>query len=260
MGEKPEYLEMAKALYHFKATIAKTLSFRESDYFIIYQPSTKQKNWWQVINSKSQIGYVPSNYVISVHVSHEFVIKFVDDCLTLLRKESDKAGGCLPNDRQEILLKLLERKTQVEKSLHRKSLTSLDEDYCATSTCTSASRISPPLLLNSQNKVKHIQSFPSLQSDSKDESPRLSDSLERRSVSSLGQTSGLSYLERTISKEAVSDICGQVGSPLSEARKTSVSARQDSELSKSNPPSRKPSTPKNEIVTEETVYHLIEQV
>ena len=60
--------EMVKALYDFKATFAKTLSFREGEYFILLQRNVKQKNWWQVVNRGGRLGYIPSNYVASVKV------------------------------------------------------------------------------------------------------------------------------------------------------------------------------------------------
>lgn len=63
-----ENYEVLKALYDFKATFAKTLSFQEGDYFILYQTNTKQRNWWQVVNRDGQIGYIPSNYVTTVKV------------------------------------------------------------------------------------------------------------------------------------------------------------------------------------------------
>lgn len=60
--------EMVKALYDFKATFAKTLSFREGEYFILLQRNVKQKNWWQVVNRGGRLGYIPSNYITSVKV------------------------------------------------------------------------------------------------------------------------------------------------------------------------------------------------
>lgn len=60
--------EMIKALYDFKATFAKTLSFREGEYFILLQRNIKQKNWWQVVNKDGRLGYIPSNYVTPVKV------------------------------------------------------------------------------------------------------------------------------------------------------------------------------------------------
>lgn len=59
---------MVKALYDFKATFAKTLSFREGEYFILLQRNIKQKNWWQVVNRGGHLGYIPSNYVTAVKV------------------------------------------------------------------------------------------------------------------------------------------------------------------------------------------------
>lgn len=61
--------EMLKAQYNFEATLAKTLSFNEGDYFILHQSINKQRNWWQVVNIQGQLGFVPSNYVSPVKVS-----------------------------------------------------------------------------------------------------------------------------------------------------------------------------------------------
>jgi hypothetical protein len=66
---------MLKALYNFKATFAKTLSFQENDIFILHQVNTKQRNWWQVVNSMGQVGYVPSNYVTTIQVKDTLVVK-----------------------------------------------------------------------------------------------------------------------------------------------------------------------------------------
>jgi hypothetical protein len=66
---------MLKALYDFKATFAKTLSFQESDMFILHQANTKQRNWWQVVNSNGQVGYVPSNYVTTIQVRDVSVLE-----------------------------------------------------------------------------------------------------------------------------------------------------------------------------------------
>jgi mannitol/fructose-specific phosphotransferase system IIA component len=66
---------MLKALYNFKATFAKTLSFQENDIFILHQVNTKQRNWWQVVNSVGQVGYVPSNYVTTIQVKVTSIVK-----------------------------------------------------------------------------------------------------------------------------------------------------------------------------------------
>jgi hypothetical protein len=66
---------MLKALYNFKATFAKTLSFQENDIFILHQVNTKQRNWWQVVNSVGQVGYVPSNYVTTIQVKVSSIVE-----------------------------------------------------------------------------------------------------------------------------------------------------------------------------------------
>ncbi|XP_023720301.1 NCK-interacting protein with SH3 domain isoform X2 [Cryptotermes secundus] len=109
-----EQFEMLKALYNFKATFAKTLSFQENDIFILHQVNTKQRNWWQVVNSVGQVGYVPSNYVTAIQVSVECWVQFLDGCLEVLRGEGVQSGGCLATDRQDLLLRLLERRRKAE--------------------------------------------------------------------------------------------------------------------------------------------------
>ncbi|XP_046981221.1 NCK-interacting protein with SH3 domain isoform X2 [Schistocerca americana] len=98
--------EILQALYDFRATFAKTLSFREGDLFVLHHGHTKQRNWWQVVNEKGQVGYVPSNYVATIQVGLERWHQFVENCLAVLKQEQAQSGGSLPHDRQE-LLKLL---------------------------------------------------------------------------------------------------------------------------------------------------------
>lgn len=62
-------IEMLKALYDFQAVYPKTISFDEGEYFILYQTSARQRNWWQVVSMKGNIGFVPSNYVMKIKVS-----------------------------------------------------------------------------------------------------------------------------------------------------------------------------------------------
>jgi len=61
-------IEMLKALYDFQAVYPKTISFDEGEYFILYQTSARQRNWWQVVSMKGNIGFVPSNYVMKIKV------------------------------------------------------------------------------------------------------------------------------------------------------------------------------------------------
>lgn len=60
---------MLKALYDYQANYPKTMSFDEGEYFILHQGlSGRQRNWWQVISMKGNIGFVPSNYVTVLKV------------------------------------------------------------------------------------------------------------------------------------------------------------------------------------------------
>lgn len=102
---------MLKALYSFKATFAKTLSFRENDHFILHQTNTKQRNWWQVINEKGEIGFVPSNYVEKVKVNPAFFLQFLDDCIVNLESDKSASGAA---DRQELILQIKENRRQAE--------------------------------------------------------------------------------------------------------------------------------------------------
>ncbi|XP_017793381.1 PREDICTED: NCK-interacting protein with SH3 domain [Habropoda laboriosa] len=107
-----ENYEVLKALYDFKATFSKTLSFQEGDYFILYQTNTKQRNWWQVVNRDGQIGYIPSNYVTTVKVSSQVLIEFLEDCIGNVKTE-------MHLDKQDLLLRLIEKKRQAE--AHKKT-------------------------------------------------------------------------------------------------------------------------------------------
>ena len=111
--------EMLKALYDFKATFAKTISFQKGDYFVLYQTSTKQKNWWQVVNRDGLIGYIPSNYVTTVKVSCQVFIEYLEDCIENVKVDTKKQTGSLLLDKQDLLLKLIEKKRQAES--HRKT-------------------------------------------------------------------------------------------------------------------------------------------
>lgn len=77
---------MLKALYDFQAVYPKTINFDEGEHFILYQTtSAKQRNWWQVVNMKGSIGFVPSNYVMKIKVSAR-------DSRTLLIRREHRAA------------------------------------------------------------------------------------------------------------------------------------------------------------------------
>lgn len=72
---------MLKAMYDFQANYPKTISFDEGEFFILHQASVRQRNWWQVISMKGNIGFVPSNYVTNLKVS--LMWRIVNDIISL---------------------------------------------------------------------------------------------------------------------------------------------------------------------------------
>ncbi|CAG9783845.1 unnamed protein product [Diatraea saccharalis] len=111
-GLQPDNSEMLKALYDFEATLAKTLSFSEGEYFYLQQNNTKQRNWWHVVNRKGLVGFVPSNYVASVKVEQEFFLSFLNDCIKSLNENNS-----ISTQKQELLAGLIEKKKQIEMSM-----------------------------------------------------------------------------------------------------------------------------------------------
>lgn len=120
---------MLKALYDFGATFAKTLSFQENDHFVLYQNHTKQRNWWQVVNSRGQVGYIPSNYVSTIKVHPQFIINFLDEAIEALRSSSDKPSVSPNIDKQDLLLRLVEKKRQAELGRKTKKQAPLPPDF-----------------------------------------------------------------------------------------------------------------------------------
>ncbi|XP_030759186.1 NCK-interacting protein with SH3 domain [Sitophilus oryzae] len=116
MGE----LDMLRSLYDFKATYAKTISFKANEYFILQQTNTKHKNWWEVVNERGEIGYIPSNYVETVTVNSSFYIIFLENAIENLRRKDNEET--ILGTKSEIILKLKELKNQVENtSFHHHS-------------------------------------------------------------------------------------------------------------------------------------------
>ena len=54
---------MFKALYAFKKTHPSSLGFEDHEIFIELPGAGGDKNWYYVINTNGQAGYVPKNYV-----------------------------------------------------------------------------------------------------------------------------------------------------------------------------------------------------
>ncbi|KRT80070.1 SH3 domain-containing protein, partial [Oryctes borbonicus] len=109
-------LDMLRSLYDFKPTYAKTLGFKENDYFILHSAFTKHKNWWEVMNDKGEIGYVPSNYVEKIGVTPAFYLQFVDKCIDYV-KRGQASTEIVTNAIDALLDKLKEMKSNVEQML-----------------------------------------------------------------------------------------------------------------------------------------------
>ncbi|XP_061712409.1 NCK-interacting protein with SH3 domain [Cydia pomonella] len=101
--------EMLQALYDFEATLAKTLSFTEGEFFYLQQQNVKQRNWWHVVNKKGQVGFVPSNYVATVKVEPEFFLAFLSSCIKSLNEDNAMSG-----QKKELLARLSEKKKQLQ--------------------------------------------------------------------------------------------------------------------------------------------------
>ncbi|XP_054728053.1 NCK-interacting protein with SH3 domain isoform X2 [Anastrepha obliqua] len=109
-----ESIEMLKALYDFQAVYPKTISFDEGEYFILYQTSARQRNWWQVVSMKGNIGFVPSNYVMKIKVEPDFLISFLNSSIESLEKSKEtEINGIMP--KEELLERLREKKMSMEK-------------------------------------------------------------------------------------------------------------------------------------------------
>ncbi|XP_063531045.1 NCK-interacting protein with SH3 domain [Cydia strobilella] len=101
--------EMLQALYDFEATLAKTLSFTEGEFFYLQQQNVKQRNWWHVVNRKGQVGFVPSNYVATVKVEPEFFLAFLSSCIKSLNEDNT-----MSEQKKELLARLSEKKKQLQ--------------------------------------------------------------------------------------------------------------------------------------------------
>ncbi|KAK2587861.1 hypothetical protein KPH14_003958 [Odynerus spinipes] len=148
-----EHYEMLKALYDFEATFAKTLSFREGDHFILHQSNTKQRNWWQVVNSKAQVGYIPSNYVTTVKVQPQFLIDFLDGCILTLQSESNRSGD---SHKPDLLCNLLAKRKQAVLNKKQKKQAPMPPDFG--NTTPTKETVSSSVCPNSDGDVRLIQS------------------------------------------------------------------------------------------------------
>lgn len=105
---------MLKALYDFQAVYAKTISFEEGELFLLHQTSARQRNWWQVVNERGCIGFVPSNYCERVSVEPPFILEFIETAITNLKLSDEKLINNII-DRQQLISNLIDKKKNLEK-------------------------------------------------------------------------------------------------------------------------------------------------
>ncbi|KAG5684601.1 hypothetical protein PVAND_013826 [Polypedilum vanderplanki] len=105
---------MLKALYDFQAVYAKTISFEENELFLLHQTSARQRNWWQVVNERGCIGFVPSNYTEKIEVEPLFLLEFIETAITNLKHSDEKEINNIIS-REQLILNLTERKKNLEK-------------------------------------------------------------------------------------------------------------------------------------------------
>lgn len=194
-------LDMLHSLYDFKATYAKTLSFRSNEYFLLHQTNTKHKNWWEVINERGDMGYIPSNYVETVTVNPSFFLQFIDNCLVNLKTPSE----CSIRDKSDIIMRLKELRKEIEQLPEiSKNSVGVDSDE------------NPPLLFkNSDGKIEPINSSTSCYSERRNRSVN-EDSIKPVSKSSIQKSieniHGEMYKEP---KKSVSTVSSSLSSNIS---------------------------------------------
>ncbi|XP_014469950.1 PREDICTED: NCK-interacting protein with SH3 domain isoform X2 [Dinoponera quadriceps] len=258
--------EMVKALYDFKATFAKTLSFRDGEYFILLQRNIKQKNWWQVVNRGGHLGYIPSNYVTPVKVQSQFMIDFLEDCIITLETELSKHSDLLHTDKQDLLAKLVERKRQVE--LNRKpkkqapkpppdledSITSKETQSIGACDSTETDVRSAP------SNTSYVTAQTTFHTNTNTNTVQ--------TIAQCQQPSGSEHCLQTFPRQSSSDTVQKVQSQVAEIRKSSSQGSIQNICSsspvKSNSPAKSSSSAKSNLslqaINSRSAYQLLDQV
>ncbi|XP_024939719.1 NCK-interacting protein with SH3 domain isoform X2 [Cephus cinctus] len=79
-----------------------------------------------------KIGYIPSNYVTTVKVQPQFLIDFLDKCIIKLKDEELEENSSLNVDKQDLVLRLVEKKRQAELSRITKKQAPMPPDFANT--------------------------------------------------------------------------------------------------------------------------------
>ncbi|XP_018043741.1 PREDICTED: NCK-interacting protein with SH3 domain [Atta colombica] len=255
--------EMVKALYDFKATFAKTLSFREGEYFILLQRNVKQKNWWQVVNRGGRLGYIPSNYVASVKAQPQFLIDFLEDCILTLETEIKKDSESVQPDKQDLLVKLTERKKQIELSKKSKRQAPKPPDL----DCGIISKETHSVIA-CDNTEGDVRSAPSNTSYATAQTTLRGNNTDHiPAMAQCQRPNGDEQRVQSLPRQSSSDIIQKIQTSVTEVRKTSSQGSIhnicSSSPNKSNSPAKNSSSIKSnslQAINSRSAYQLLDQV
>ncbi|CAH1957588.1 unnamed protein product [Acanthoscelides obtectus] len=225
-------LDMLHSLYDFKATYAKTLSFKCNEYFLLYQTNTKHKNWWEVINERGEMGYIPSNYVETVTVNPSFYLQFLENCLSRLK--NGVTSDCNIGDRKDVIQRLKHLKKQIEHhpEICRNSIGSNDD-------------IPPLLFKNSEGRLESVKSTTSTSNSSNISDLRSSNSgMDEEPIKPVQKA-----FNKSVVQKSIENIHQEIKSELLNDKNKS-----ESNLSVST------STHSAPAITHQSVYDLVESV
>lgn len=223
---------MLHSLYDFKATYAKTLSFRANDYFVLHQTNTKHKNWWEVVNEKGEMGFIPSNYVEKVTVSPSFYIQFLDTCIENLKRH-EASPEYIIGDHKELILRLKEIKRKVEHLPEiRKNSIGTNDDV-------------PPLLF--RNSEGHLETVKSSKSGSSSSTSFSSHITELKNAGTFEEEPITPVQRRTLSHDSFKKSLENIHNEMLSEQQKKVD----------NIPSQTKVSP---VITHQSVFDLVESV
>lgn len=220
---------MLHSLYDFKATYAKTLSFRANEFFVLHQTNTKHKNWWEVINEEGQMGFIPSNYVEKMSVNASYYIQFLDTCIDRL-KRNEVASEYIIGDRREVIAHLKELKRQAE------NLPEISENSIG----ANGDNVPPLLFRNSDGQLETVTSTKNSSTSSATTEARKSETVFEEPIRPVQK-----YQPTQDLKKSIENIHQEI---LSEWKKS------ESSVSSSAPSKASP------VITYQSVFELVESV
>ena len=135
-------VKLFKSLYTFKAAYKSTLSFSEEEVFVDLSVTgaEEDRNWYYVVNSAGQAGYVPRNYVSTVSLGSAAVSELVSKALSRLSHNNQLSA----EDKNEAVQKLEELKQSLSKSSLAVSKSSQGSKDSLSSIKSSKKRAAPP--------------------------------------------------------------------------------------------------------------------